>query len=255
VNLDDALASLLDQWIETSLEAGHVGALAKAENARPHLQLLLEDNSHRTAEELEEIAYRLSPGGVHTGGLLTRLCLNSVDFSADPLLLAALIRYNWHGGAAGVQFLPDPAHDFDEYLDEVATLESVLEDGIAGDPLRILTELDRDFFISLPERFTIYRGCAGITWEQTAEGLCWTLKRDIADWFAERSARFNNGDPVVVSARIPKTRIYFAKASEHEVVVKPRRARAIKVRPVRRRPQMEWVPSHAHARPKIQSES
>ena len=45
MNLDDALASLLDQWIETSLEAGHVGALAKAENARPHLQLLLEDNS------------------------------------------------------------------------------------------------------------------------------------------------------------------------------------------------------------------
>jgi hypothetical protein len=59
------------------------------------------------SEELQEIAEKLSPGGVHTGGQLVDLVRENM-WDADPLLVAAVIYYNWHGGKAGFQFLPDP---------------------------------------------------------------------------------------------------------------------------------------------------
>ena len=178
---------------------------------------MLEDNSARSAEELEEIASKLSPGGIHNGGLLTSLLMGNVGL--DPLLITAMIWYNWHGGKVGFQFLPDPAVDPENYDFEVAELEGIIDEGLQGDPLRVLTGEDRDFYLSLPERFTVYRGCLGISAELAGIGLCWTLKRDKAEWFAHRFEHL--GPPVVVTARVRKHRIKFAKAVEQEIVVRP----------------------------------
>lgn len=177
-----------------------------------------------------------------------RLILANV-WAADPLLLAATIRYNWHGGKAGFQFLPDPAKtDFDAYVEEAWSLLELFDQALDGDPRRILTGDDRAFFDSLPDWFTVYRGCAGVSIEHAAAGVCWTTQRDVAEWFAARSASFVNAEPILITARIRKANVRFAKASEFEVVTMPGRCRALRCRRRKRpgwRPKMEWQQADA----------
>jgi len=105
-----------------------------------------------------------------------------------------------------------------------------------GDPRRILVGEDRNFYDSLPDRFTVYRGCAGVSLEHARAGICWTTKRDIAEWFADRSAD-RNARPVLISARVRKADVLLTKAAECEVVAIPTaRFRALKCRPVTERP-------------------
>ena len=111
-----------------------------------------------------------------------------------------------------------------------AVKNAPFHEGLQGDPLRILTGEDRDFYASLPERFTVYRGCAGISAELAGKGLCWTLKRDGAEWFALRNASLSKGRPILVTARVKKRDIYFAKACEHEIVVHPYKPKQIAVK-------------------------
>lgn len=167
----------------------------------------------------------IPPGGIHNGGLLTRLLMGR-SVGLDPLLITAMIWNNWHGGKVGFQFLPDPGDDPENYEFEVEELEGIIDEGLQGDPLRVLTGDDRDFYLRLPERFTVYRGCSGISAELAGIGLSWTLKRDIAEWFALRFAELL-GPPVVVTARVRKHRIKFAKASEQEIVVRPCKSKQI----------------------------
>ena len=254
------LRAALAQWTEIEMEAhtawlGDMDAAAArrrargsrtlvqrmAAAARPHLAAFVRRNDHLTAEQLEEVAMHLSPGGAHTGATLARIVRQSVLF-ADPLLVAAVFRFNWHGGKAGFQFLPDPATtDPDDYDEEAAELLDALDQGTGGDPRRVLTGADLAFFESLPDRFTVYRGARGLTPERAAAGVCWTTRREIAEWFARRGG---GGDAVVVTARCRKADVRLAKADECEVVTIPARARDIRCRPRRKnwRPAMTWAP-------------
>lgn len=268
--MENSLGGILDRWIQLNIDAKATEAewlrahganvpeeveenglkliMDMAREAEPHLAAFLRDNSDRSAEELEELADKLSPGGAHTGGLLVRLIQANV-WAADPLLLAATIRYNWHGGKAGFQFLPDPAEtDFDAYEEEAMGLLDLFDQAIEGDARRILTGDDRAFFDSLPDRFTIYRGCAGVSIEHAAAGVCWTTQRAVAEWFAVRSAGFADAEPILITARITKADVRLVKASEFEVVTKPRRYRALQCRRRRRsdwRPAMTWKQADA----------
>lgn len=267
---DPTLTAILERWVSIELKrhSQQVGALwtsdadlrnevtanhraivlDMAERTRPFLLELLRDQSSKSAEELENLAANLSPGGAHTGGLLTRLIRANLWMS-DPLLLAALVRYNWHGGKIGFQFLPDPAmSDADEYEQEAMDLMGLFDEALDGDPHRLLTGEDRAFFDSLPQTFTIYRGCAGIAPEQGATGVCWTTRRDVAEWFAARSAGFSRSEPILLTARVRKVDVRLAKASEFEVVTMPGRARRIACRLRKRetwRPTMQWIPATA----------
>jgi hypothetical protein len=200
--------------------------LRMAQEAEPHLVNFLRDNSDKTAEELEDLAHKLSPGGAHTGGTLA-LLIRDYFLGADPFLLAAVIRWNWHGGKIGFQFLPNPAEtDLDEYIYQAGSLLDLLE----GDARLILTGEDRAFFDSLPDRLTVYRGCAGISIDHAAAGVCWTTKREVAEWFALRTADITKPEPILLSARIAKADIRLAKAAEFEVVTSPYRTRVLKCR-------------------------
>jgi hypothetical protein len=223
-----------------------------ARAAEPYLVAFAQDNSGKTAEELEQLAEELSPGGAHTGGTLVHLIWANLWW-ADPLLVAAIIRWNWHGGKAGFQFLPDPAQmHIDDYEMEAWALLELFDRALDGDPRRILTGSDREFFESLPDRFTIYRGCSGITAEQAATGVCWTTRRDVAEWFASRFSD-ETRPPILITAKINKTEVRLAKASEFEVVAMPRSHRALTCRPRGTRPSaLEWkseVASAAAAKP------
>ena len=198
-----------------------------AASARPHLGAFARRNGHLSAEQLEELAAALSPGGAHTSAMLARIIHRNVMF-VDPLLLAAAFRYNWHGGKVGFQFLPDPATTGpDDYDSEAWELLNVFDEGTGGDPRRILTGDDLAFFDSLPDSFTIYRGTHGLTAERAAAGVCWTTRREVAEWFARRGTR----DRVVIMARCRKADVRMAKAAECEVVTIPSRVRQIKCRP------------------------
>jgi hypothetical protein len=186
------------------------------------------DNSSETAEGLETLAAGLSPSGTHAGGLLIGL-IRSTIWNADPLLLAAAIRYNWQGSKLHFQFLPDPAEvDLETYDAEAWSLLALFDDATQGNPGRILTGGDLDFFKALPERFTIYRGCAGISVAHAGSGVCWTTKRTLAEWFAARSARLLKADPILLTARVKKDDIRLARAEEFEVVTIPARFRILK---------------------------
>jgi hypothetical protein len=209
-------------------EAGGRKMIEEQANAtRPYLRFLLEDNWAKTAEELEEIAAHLSPGGAHTGGWLIQLVYAKT--MPDPLLMAAVLRYNWGGGKMGFQFMPDPRHcDIDDYADEALDLMERLASGTEGDPLRISTGDDRAFYERLPPRFTIYRGCNGISAGLAGLGVCWTTSRPIAEWFACRHGAEN---PVLMTARVSKSEVRLAFASEMEIVATPSTSRTLICRP------------------------
>ncbi|MCV0369532.1 hypothetical protein [Filomicrobium sp.] len=267
LSTEDTLGAILDDWTKLTLEARAAEhdwlrklgvslprevddndrklTMDMARDAEPHLAAFLRDNSDKTPLELEELAVKLSPGGAHDGGLLVRL-IRANMWDADPLLLAAIIRWNWHGGKRGFQFLSDPAEtDLYDYEEEATSLMELFDEALDGDPHRILTGEDRAFFDSLPDRFTAYRGCAGVPVEHAATGVCWTTRRAVAEWFALRTADFMKAEPILLSARIAKTEVRIAKASEFEVVAIPSRSRVLKCR--RRlypswQPEMEWQP-------------
>jgi hypothetical protein len=127
------------------------------------------------------------------------------------------------------------------YQGEVDDLIELFWQAHDGNPWRILTGEDAAFYRSLPDRFTVYRGAAGISPELAGVGVCWTTKREIAEWFADRSAR-GQAEPVLVTARVRKENIVAAKASEQEVVCMPCRVRRLKCRPVKQHPEMQWSP-------------
>lgn len=235
----------LNIWRADHVQSWELKAAGRAET---YIDAFLQDNSQRTAEELEEMADALSPGGAHDGGELVRL-VQAYTWLADPLLVAATIRYNWHGGKVGFQFLPDPATTDPETYDEEAwSLMTLFDEATDGDPRRILTGADRGFFDSLPDRFTVYRGCASVPLENAKLGVCWTVRREVAEWFARRSALFNGGDPVLIASRIRKADVRIVKASEWEVVTVPRWAHALKCRLRKRskwQPAMTWSPESA----------
>ncbi len=219
--------------------------LQQADAVRPHLHNLIDLPASATADDLEKIADLFSPGGVHDGGLLARIileCCPLIAATSGALLLAAIIRLNWHGGKVGFQFLPDPAStDAEEYEEEAGSLISLLQWATDGNPRRVLTGDDLAFFESLLERFTIYRGTAGVTPAVAGAGVCWTTRREIAEWFAWRSAGFSHAAPLLISARLWKGEVCFVKAQEHEVVAQPSRSRVIKCRPQRACAETDWA--------------
>lgn len=82
---------------------------------------------------------------------------------------------------------------------------------------------------ALPPLLTVYRGCA----RYRVRGLSWTTDREIAEKFA-RGIRFDlEPDRVLAQAVIPKAHIFapFVSRSENEIVLDPRRLRALQVTP------------------------
>lgn len=223
---------------EASIRASYISTAA------PHLAAFKRDNSTKSPDELSALADCLSPGGAHTPAGLVNAVREMVK-DADPLLIAATVYRNWHGGKIGFQFLPRPGEvDWpDEYYVEASALLDQIRDGTGGDPRRILLENDRAFFDALPERLTVYRGAAGISSEMTGFGVCWTTRREVAEWFAWRSAEYF-GSPVVMTARIKKSDVVLAKALEFEIVAMPRNPRRIECRPLPKRSpiEQEWTP-------------
>ncbi len=86
----------------------------------------------------------------------------------------------------------------------------------------------RETFEALPETVTVYRGTVQAEVEYTESefepfGICWTLSRETASWFATKHGRFRNrqSSPVIVSATVHRDEIYglLTERNESEALV------------------------------------
>lgn len=81
----------------------------------------------------------------------------------------------------------------------------------------------REAFERLPKRVTIYRGTVKDEYESGECGVCWTLSRETAVWFATKHGRFRNtaSRPVLLSATVPKDAIcgLLTDRNEQEVLI------------------------------------
>ncbi len=154
-------------------------------------------------------------------------------FWIDPVRRASVIRSAWQIAKVGFYLLPDPAEvDLDDYCEQAYDLLSGLTAYEAVDPEYLLTnsrERDLDFWHSLPSTFTVYRGALGVSAEACAAGICWTTKREIAEWYALRWGK-GRRHPVLVSAQIYKTEVSTVFANEYEIAVQPDRFEQLKIR-------------------------
>jgi hypothetical protein len=104
-------------------------------------------------------------------------------------------------------------------------LAGLLRSAITKVGLRdLLGPEERAFHEGLPDLIPIWRGC-----ERGRErGLHWTVKREVAEGFAQ-GKRCVNANPILVSAMVPKPRIFgvFLDRNEWELAVDPRRLRRI----------------------------
>lgn len=203
-----------------------------------NLQLLFQDHSQISADELAHLGQRLVVGNADDFGFMIRLARENL-LRASELLLAAALLPAWKGGNWRHTFLPDPITTRPRiYECSKKKLLSWLN-CTRGDRRRILSNVygrDRDFYDSLPDRFMVFRGCCGITAETAASGLCWTTSRSTAEWFAISFATSDfrrERQPIVVASEIDKADVYAAFASEHEIVCRPATFEHLQVREVR----------------------
>lgn len=93
--------------------------------------------------------------------------------------------------------------------------EAMLEWLLAADKTKIMTKKYSDLLQSLPDKVTIYRGAQ---FNEPPNGFCWSLSRDVGEWFANR---FQNKHPVLYTTVIDKKDILFYTndADEQETVV------------------------------------
>lgn len=84
----------------------------------------------------------------------------------------------------------------------------------------MMEESERESFEKLPQELTIYRGWC---YEESAQGLSWTLDENTAHWFASRFAAGFKQDPFVTKAIVDKNSVlaYFLGRNENEIVIDP----------------------------------
>ncbi len=231
----------------------------KTDVLRASVAALFTDNRDKSARQLQEMATGLYDGrSLHNRGDLVKYIRDNFDECVDPLLMAAAIYNTWKGGKAGFAFLPAPHEcDLEEYQWNVDFLLDAFRwevDRVIPhdhfDPSRILEPGDLEFYESLPDRLTVYRGAADVSPEMVAAGLCWSTDRKWAEWFACRASRTNRGSPVLVSARIQKNEICLVFTEECEVVASVSAWRQLKCRHRLQRPDVTWkmtVPKQCNA--------
>jgi hypothetical protein len=66
----------------------------------------------------------------------------------------------------------------------------------------------------------VYRGVAGCSAEVAAAGLHWSLRLEVAAWFADHYAMYHQS-PLIIQARVPRTALvyYSDDAEEAEVIL------------------------------------
>lgn len=91
----------------------------------------------------------------------------------------------------------------------------------------MMDDEDREALIKMPGVLTIYQGCT----EDRDDGWSWTLKRETAEWFANRFASLEKSSPKLRIGKVfkPHVTAYLTDRSEHEIIVDPKHVMVTKV--------------------------
>lgn len=101
----------------------------------------------------------------------------------------------------------------------VSYLENLMgdNDGTDHPATPWMSEGDLEFYRSLPDEITLYRGCS----RKHVKGLAWSTDRAAAETFAHGHRGFTVSDPVVAETIFPKEKVFavFTSRNENEVVI------------------------------------
>lgn len=117
----------------------------------------------------------------------------------------------------------------DELIDAIATAN------YSGKlPIKEMMEPEEiEAFENLPDVVTVYRGC----YEVNKWGLCWTLKRDIAEQFPFMLRYAGEGRPLLIKAEVKKSDIVAIKLDRKEAeVITLKRPKCLSISTAREKP-------------------
>lgn len=88
-----------------------------------------------------------------------------------------------------------------------------------------MSEEELEILESLPDDIEIFRGSQ---LDEPTDGFCWSLSKDVAEWFANR---FEPENPVVYTAHVSKKDVlaYIDAAQEQEIVVDYKKLKDIRI--------------------------
>lgn len=83
----------------------------------------------------------------------------------------------------------------------------------------MMDEDDQKALAAMPETITIFQGCTDVR----DDGWSWTTKRETAEWFANRFANLERGEPMLRMGRVRKENVlaYITNRNESEILVDP----------------------------------
>lgn len=81
----------------------------------------------------------------------------------------------------------------------------------------MMTSKEKEVFRTLPDIFTVYRGC----YKKNKHGLSWSLSEEVAEKFPTLIRYRQKGTPILVTAEARKDAIIALKLDreEHEIIV------------------------------------
>lgn len=190
------------------------------------IQRLFETTDGFTPNQLIEHVYEgMIPRRISYGKWLDPIFLieDICGSKIHPHRLAMVFYNSWQNARVGFPLTGDPAkQDFPTYMRMVDRLVGNMTFSGYPNPTAIIADTEHDndlsFFNSLSETLTVYRGSCNVPEETAAYGICWTTRKDIAEWFAIRTSRPGQ-EPFLLSSEVSKDDIILAMANEHEVVL------------------------------------
>jgi hypothetical protein len=110
-------------------------------------------------------------------------------------------------------------------------LETFRFRAVALSPIKFMEVDDLAFFDRLPDPVTVFRGCG----KRFVRGMAWTTDRSIAEFFASGGRFPTPHHPVIATAEIEKSAIFFCVTSrnESEIVLDPHRVKRLRLEPYR----------------------
>jgi len=148
--------------------------------------------------------YSLSGHGCNSedkAAIIYHLCRDdSYDFMR-------LVKMNWSSCDDFYDLTPHFYNMFNDYYAAGGKIEDAIPDE------------DKEWWASLPNTLTIYRGCS----RERIGGLSWTLDRKVAEQFARGHRNKKVEDPVIAETKVEKRWVWFATNAreEQEIVFCP----------------------------------
>lgn len=195
--------------------------MTKNDYAEKIIGLLKQSDTARANNNVEEV----KKIGDEISDLAAKMCQELTMEEFIDVQLSVERYYNSKmaeeaNGLSNKEIMDDYVANGTKYLEPVQVLMALNDK-----PENLMDDADYEFYRSLPDNVTIYRGLSKDELEDEdgdecgVQGISWTTEYSVAEFFAARIPQ--NLNPCVVKAVVPKSNIRFAtmRRCEFEVLV------------------------------------